>query len=123
VLIAVAICWFGLAACSSKPKGVTTSSDPEPKAVTTSGASAPTTITTSAPKVTTSSTLVTTTRPGDPAVYAKIQASTSCPDLQAIFDRADTDRQAALERKNVDLAQITLFYMVAASTRMNELGC
>jgi hypothetical protein len=120
VLIALAICWFGLAACSSKvtsgePARTTPPSDPVPSTTSTS-ALKPSTAS-SNPASSTSA------RPGDPDVYVKIQASASCVELQNIFDRADVDRKAALERKNIDLAMITLAYMVAASTRMNELGC
>jgi hypothetical protein len=63
------------------------------------------------------------TNPGDPAVYAKIQDSTSCTDLQVILDRAGVDRRAALSRSNTDLADVTLAYMRAADKRMTELHC
>lgn len=60
---------------------------------------------------------------GEPEVYERISASSSCPDLQAIFDRANTDRAAAIARDNDDLAGITLSYMNASYGRMVTLSC
>jgi spermidine/putrescine-binding protein len=64
----------------------------------------------------------TQTNLGDPAVYTKIQDSTSCTELQVIFDQADADRKAALSRSNADLADVTFAYMKAADDRTPLLG-
>lgn len=60
-------------------------------------------------------------RPGSPAVYDRIAATTDCAELQAMFDRAadnhDTAQPGSAE------TEWTLGYMEAADDRMESVGC
>lgn len=60
---------------------------------------------------------------GSTEVQERIQQSTDCEDLQAIFDRADTHRKEALARNNPTLADVNLSYMNASYGRMVTLSC
>jgi len=62
-------------------------------------------------------------RPGDPAVYQRIEGELDCIQLQREYDLADADRQRALRRDSLYLAGVAEQYMVAAEARMGELGC
>lgn len=62
-------------------------------------------------------------RPGDPAVYSRIEASASCDDVQGEFDAADARRKAALNTSDNELAETNLAYMNAAVERMRALNC
>ena len=58
---------------------------------------------------------------GSQDVYLRISGMTSCPELQATFDRNMDDAE---RRKPSDpLREITLSYARAADTRMKALGC
>lgn len=58
---------------------------------------------------------------GNPAVYARIEASTSCTELQREFDIAmDTAEAREPGDPHRDLS---LSYARAADNRMEELGC
>ncbi len=77
----------------------------------------------------------TATRPGDPAVYARIESLTDCNAIRKEWDTAiaNTKRnldaaEAARESGNPDpsrlrLADITLSYQNAAEARMHATGC
>lgn len=54
-----------------------------------------------------------TTRPGDPAFYDRISATTDCMALQDEFDQADRAGPSDWQ----------LAYMLATSGRMTKLGC
>lgn len=60
-------------------------------------------------------------RPGAPSVYRSIETSTSCGELQRMFDTAaaNNDRQRAGSR----LFKVTLDYMTVSDSRMETLGC
>lgn len=62
-----------------------------------------------------------TARVGDPAVYARIDASTSCTELQREFDIA-SDNTTRIQADGGD-ATISISYMEAADVRMREIGC
>jgi hypothetical protein len=64
------------------------------------------------------------TPPGSPAVYTQIAQSTSCSELQALFDIAEANNQQAMQPP-IDQAELdwTLSYMTAAGQRMEDLGC
>ena len=61
------------------------------------------------------------TRPGDPSVYAQIEASTDCADLQVTFDRAAGNNERA--EPGSEAFDYTLAYMEAADDRLREVGC
>lgn len=58
---------------------------------------------------------------GDPAVYSRIENSSSCTYLQRQFDIAG-DNTDKLQAEGRDAA-VPLSYMRAAHTRMREVGC
>jgi hypothetical protein len=57
-------------------------------------------------------------QPGNPDVYTRIAALTSCPDLQHEFDLAE-----ATHRRGGSWGPIGTAYMRAADTRMRTIGC
>jgi hypothetical protein len=57
-------------------------------------------------------------RPGDPAVYARIAKMTDCDALQEQFDLAERTHQRGGEWGPIGTA-----YMQAADDRMREVGC
>jgi Bacterial regulatory proteins, luxR family len=62
-------------------------------------------------------------RPGDPAVYARIEGLTSCTLLQGEAGRAETEAKLARDRGESDLIVVSLAYMQTANARMKKLGC
>lgn len=62
-----------------------------------------------------------TARPGNAAVYERIDALTDCDALQAEFDQADTNGQRQRAAGQSSAASIS--YMEAADARMRELDC
>lgn len=60
-------------------------------------------------------------QPGDPAVYARINASRDCAALQAEFDTAAANHDHAVAGS--DAAVWATAYMSAAFDRMKSLGC
>ena len=59
--------------------------------------------------------------PGSPAVYARIRSLSDCDALQAEFDQAAANHDAA--EPGSDAAVWSTSYMVAADARMREVGC
>lgn len=60
-------------------------------------------------------------RPGSPAVYAAVDASTDCAELQKMFDTAwANNRRYPAGTRQFDWA---LGYMNAADGRMHDIGC
>lgn len=59
--------------------------------------------------------------PGDPAVYADIEATTDCGELQTGFDRNMSD----VERREPGdpLRDVTMAYAEAYDAQMKEAGC
>jgi hypothetical protein len=55
--------------------------------------------------------------PGNPDVYARINAMTDCAELQREFDQADANRSLPTDD------DIPIAYMKAADERMDEIGC
>ena len=64
-------------------------------------------------------------RPGDPAVYARMKASTDCAALRWDYAQAQAGLQRAASARHVgERARLhALGYMQAADERMRELGC
>lgn len=60
-------------------------------------------------------------QPGSPAVYQRIAATSDCTALQAEFDQAYSDHEAAPNGSNG--RKWTLGYMEAAQDRMSSLSC
>jgi hypothetical protein len=60
-------------------------------------------------------------QPGSQAVYQRIAADTDCTALQAEFDQAYADHEAAAAGS--DGRTWTTAYMSAANDRMTTLGC
>lgn len=105
-IFAVIIFIIGFSACGG-PKN---EAAPSPAPVTTSQ---------SAPAVTETK----AARIGEPSVYARIAAMKDCGKLQAQFDQAAANGEAARNRDRLDLAQISTEYMSAVMERQNELKC
>jgi peptidyl-tRNA hydrolase len=62
-------------------------------------------------------------RPGNPKVYARIEAMTDCGQLQEQFDIAEANQFRDIDRGRTDLAEASTAYMQAADERMREVGC
>lgn len=62
-------------------------------------------------------------RPGDPAVYSRIESLTDCSALQSEFDAAEARHGAALRNHRTEAAQVESSYMAAADERMRKIGC
>lgn len=60
-------------------------------------------------------------RPGDRAVYRRIETSRDCAGLQETFDRAAANNDRY--RPGSPLWEVTLEYMAAADARMRSVGC
>lgn len=60
----------------------------------------------------------TTSGPGSATVYAEIAGETSCPALQASFDRAE-----ATHKRGGSWGPIGSSYMETADARMRAIGC
>ena len=60
-------------------------------------------------------------RPGSPAVYDRIEATTSCEELQASFDRSMGNHERA--EPGTEERRWTLAYAQAADQRMRKLSC
>lgn len=60
-------------------------------------------------------------RPGDPAVYQRIDGATDCAGLQQEFDTASDSHDRA--DAGSDQAEWAVAYMQAADARMKELDC
>ncbi len=103
---AIMLCVF-LAACGTP----TQESGSQPKSTKPKTTQAP------KPKETTPS------RPGDPAVYRRIEAMRDCDKLQEQFDIAAANHDRDIDRGAIDLAQIDTGYMMAADDRLREVGC
>lgn len=98
----------------AQPAATTQAPEPEPETSATTEAPQP--VETEAPEP-----IEAETRPGDPAVYAQIEASTDCADLQETFDRAAGNNERA--ETGSEAFDYTLGYMEAADDRMREVGC
>ena len=62
-------------------------------------------------------------RPGDPAVYARIAKMTDCDALQEQFDLAERTRQREGGPQGATWSEIGIAYMQAADERMREIDC
>jgi hypothetical protein len=62
-------------------------------------------------------------RSGSPGVYAEIAASTDCAELEATFNRASDNHDAATNRGDMAEMDWTTGYMDASYDRMDEIGC
>lgn len=60
-------------------------------------------------------------RPGSPAVYAEIEATSDCAVLQATFDRSMDNAEA--RRTGDPLRDVSLSYADAAHARLEAVGC
>lgn len=60
-------------------------------------------------------------RPGNPAVYARIESSTDCVGLQREFDVAMSNVES--RDPGDELRAVSLSYGEAANNRMREIGC
>lgn len=63
----------------------------------------------------------TTTRPGDPAVWARIEGGTDCATLQSEFNTAMDN--AERRSPGDPLRDLSMDYAEAADERMEEVGC
>jgi hypothetical protein len=61
------------------------------------------------------------TKPGNAAVYERIAGLTDCAELQAEFDTASANNDAA--EPGTDEHKATTAYMEAADARMQEVDC
>lgn len=59
--------------------------------------------------------------PGDPGVYARIDAAPDCPAVQDLFDVAADNNER--EEAGTPLHAATLSYMTYADERLRELDC
>jgi hypothetical protein len=64
---------------------------------------------------------LTENKPGDPAVYDRIESLTDCETLQGEFKIAMNNTEARLAAD--PLRDVSLSYAEAALDRMTELGC
>jgi hypothetical protein len=62
-------------------------------------------------------------RPGDPAVYARIESMTDCAKLQEQFDLAEATSKREGGPQGATWSEIGIAYMQAADDRMREVGC
>jgi len=62
-------------------------------------------------------------RPGDPAVYSRIEGLTDCSALRSEFNAADARRGAQLRNHRTEQADVEVAYMNAADARMRTIGC
>jgi hypothetical protein len=62
-------------------------------------------------------------RPGDPAVYARIAKMTDCNELQEQFDLAERTSQREGGPQGATWSEIGIVYMTAADERMRKVGC
>jgi hypothetical protein len=62
-------------------------------------------------------------RPGDPAVYARIAKMTDCATLQEQFDIAEQTSQRPGGPQGATWSEIGIAYMQAADERMREVDC
>lgn len=60
-------------------------------------------------------------RPGNPAVFERIEAESDCAKLQGEFDTAEANHKSAEPGSPAALAATE--YMKAADERMQEVGC
>ena len=78
------------------------------------------------PGATTPATTAVTTRlarPGDPAVYARIDKLTDCFALQREFDTAEATEVRESEAGHTEQAGWATAYKSAADQRMRQIGC
>jgi hypothetical protein len=62
-------------------------------------------------------------RPGDPAVYARIAKMTDCDKLQEQFDLAERTSQREGGPQGATWSEIGIAYMTAADERMRKVDC
>lgn len=62
-------------------------------------------------------------RPGDPAVYSRIDSLTDCSALQSEFNAADARHGTQVRNHRTEQAEIERSYMEAADGRMRTIGC